>query len=70
MITLTKPQRKAVNNVFLQYSHPDNKPVVVDPYRVFRKRVQPMLFGEGAIVLQPIEQGMFLAIETDGYTHS
>ena len=67
MLTLTKPQRTAVHKVFLRYSHPDNYNAVTDSYREFRKRVQ---CGFGCVMLQPVDNGMWLGIEPDGYTHS
>ena len=70
MINLTKEQRKAVHRTFLRYSHADCFNPVTDTYRVFRKRVQPMICGYGAIVLQPADNSIWIAIETDGYTHS
>ena len=67
MITLTKPQRKAVHRLFLDYSHPERYVCFCDGYRAFRKRVQ---CGFGCVMLQPVDNGMWLGIEPDGYTHS
>lgn len=38
------------------------------PYRAFRRLVQPYCDGSGCIMLP--WKGMWLGIETDGYTHS
>ena len=68
MTPLTKPQRLALKRVF------DRGPIFFDgeqeplSYRRFRRRVQPMFFGDGAVAVQWC--GMWLAIEPDGYTHS
>jgi hypothetical protein len=37
-------------------------------YRILRRKVQPMIGGDGAVILPWCN--MWLAIETDGYTHS
>lgn len=79
MLTLTKPQRRALKAVYdrtplFQHPHdrtysvalkyfPGQKPVT---YRQFRKTVIP--FDYGAIGVHWC--GMWLGIETDGYTHS
>lgn len=76
MIRTTRAQRVAIKRIF------DRCPVYPEPrwdgiamqsqmpinYRQFRRRVQPMYGGQGAVVLP--WQKMFLAIEPDGYTHS
>ena len=67
MIKLTKPQRKAVYRVFSRYSHVDNTTPLVITYRQFRRRVTA---GFGCVMLQPVDGGMWLGIEPDGYTHS
>ena len=67
MINLTKPQRQAVHRVFMRYTHPDTTNPITTTYREFRKRVQ---CGWGCVMLQPIENGIWLGIEPDGYTHS
>jgi hypothetical protein len=61
MINLTKAQRKAVKAKYDRNS--DGAP----SYKEFRKRVAPIMFLD-AVCLGWC--GMFLAIETDGYTHS
>ena len=70
MVTLTKAQRKAVHRVFLRKYPFINELRRVDQigmYRKFRKTVQPAL-GMDCVML-PFA-GMWLGIETDGYTHS
>ena len=61
MLTLTKPQRKAVKRV---YDRKMEAPQLLS-YRQFRATVQP---GYDCIMLQWC--GMWLGIEKDGYTHS
>jgi tRNA A37 threonylcarbamoyltransferase TsaD len=61
MITLTKPQRKALYRKWKQDSQGKN-------YRQFRTTVQPQLCGDGAVMVA--WSGMWLGIEPDGYTHS
>jgi len=67
MITLTKLQRNAVHKVYMRYSHPDNYNCITVGYREFRKRVN---IGFDCIMIQPIDGGIWLGIEPDGYTHS
>ncbi len=59
---LTKAQQQAV---LLKY-HTD--PNGAASYLAFRRRVEPMMYCGGTAVLPWC--GMWLAIETDGYTHS
>ena len=58
MITLTRPQRKALHGVWLR-----QRPGPT--YRAFRRLVQP---GPGCIMI-PFA-GMQMGIEPDGNTHS
>ncbi len=60
-MTLTKQQRKAVYKVWLRTLHDEE----AKPYKAFRKDVVP---GFGCVML-PFA-GMWLGIESDGYTHS
>jgi hypothetical protein len=55
---LTKPQRVALKRVFFR----DNQGLT---YLAFRRGVVP---GHGCIMVK--WSGMWLGIETDGYTHS
>ena len=68
---LTKLQQRALLSVFKrgpQYSRLDRfhqKPLT---YLQFRRLATPLLAGGGCIMIP--WNGMFLGIETDGYTHS
>ena len=61
MVPFTKPQRAAVHRKW-SMSKQDLS------YKQFRSTALPMCLGDGAIVIQWCN--MFLAIETDGHTHS
>jgi uncharacterized protein YjaZ len=63
MLVLTKPQRKAVHELYRRSADGASN------YRTFRRRVKPMLFGGGAVCL-PSWCGMYVGIEPDGYTHT
>lgn len=58
---ITKPQRQALKRIYLRLEFPP-------PYKVFRRSVQMTFCMDDAIVVPYC--GMFLAIESDGYTHS
>ncbi len=61
MVRLTKPQRSALARVYHR--------VPMDlTYRAFRATVQPTFGMDGAVVVR--WQGMWLAIEADGYCHT
>jgi hypothetical protein len=62
MIYLTKQQRIALKRKF------DQEPDGSANYREFRKRVVPEMFSDGCVLIQWC--GMWLGIETDGYSHS
>jgi hypothetical protein len=72
MTRTTRPQREALKRVY------DRAPVYATredatkrsplTYRQFRKQAQPTFGMDDAIVIR--WAGMWLAIETDGYTHS
>ena len=64
MIYLTKPQRIALHRIFERHADCDHPTI---SYREFRKRVSS---GWGCVMVQPIDGGMWLGIEPDGYTHS
>jgi hypothetical protein len=61
-LVLTKAQRRALKQVFERNSDEAKS------YKEFRKRVKGTFGMDGAIVIP--WRGMFLAIETEGYTHS
>jgi hypothetical protein len=63
MQKLTKEQKQALKRVWDRQA--DTNP---DSYLQFRRLVQPTFGMDSAIVIP--WAGMFLAIETDGYTHS
>lgn len=71
MVKLSRKQREALNNLFIR-KYPSNAELrSVDRlglYRKFRRTVQPELAGYGAVMV-PFA-GMWVGIETDGYTHS
>jgi hypothetical protein len=62
MVKTTKGQRAALKRVW------DRDHAGVASYRRFRNLVQPTFGCDGAIVV--LWNGMWLCIETDGYTHS
>lgn len=80
MVKTTKAQRKALFQVFRRdfpswetpfyrlATNGDTLRVPSIQYRRFRSRVQPYFDKSGCIMIQA--QGMWLGIETDGYTHS
>jgi hypothetical protein len=81
MVKLTKAQRKALFRVFQRdfpsWLTPFSRAsvglgaVVNVPsfqYRRFRAKVQPCFDKSGCVMIQ--WRGMWLGIETDGYTHS
>lgn len=48
--------------------YPGEMRIASRPYRTFRRTVQPYFDKSGCIMVP--WQGMWLGIETDGYTHS
>jgi hypothetical protein len=81
MIRTTRAQREALFRVFQRdfpnwvspgkrRSHVTNEIVPVDTiqWRKFRAKAHPCFDGSGCIMLP--WAGMWLGIETDGYTHS
>lgn len=64
MINLTKPQRRALYQVYKR--GPDY--LMPNSYRQFRKTIEPEIAGHGAVMIH--WQGMWLGIELDGHTHS
>jgi hypothetical protein len=58
---LTKPQQKSLHYKWIYWN--DGK-----SYLRFRRSVQNIIGGDGAVCVQ--WNGMWLAIEPDGYTHS
>lgn len=61
MVSITKDQRRAIH---LKWSQADQGV----SYRTFRKFAVPVFAGDGAVAVPWC--GMWLCIETDGYTHS
>lgn len=61
MIPVTKAQRRAIHR---KWREADQRL----SYRAFRKLAVPVFGGDGAIAIPWC--GMWLCIETDGYTHS
>ena len=69
MTKTTKAQRIALARVYTRLLQGDNPPSPkAFTYRQFRKTVQPTFGCDNAVVV-PFA-GMWLCIETDGYTHS
>jgi len=62
MVKLTRKQKEALKTI---WSRDWQKP---SSYLAFRRTVENTVFMDNAIVVPYC--GMFLAIETDGYTHS
>ena len=61
MVKLSRDQRTALARVYRR--------VPMDQtYRAFRRTVQPTFGMDGAVVVR--WQGMWLAIESDGYCHT
>lgn len=69
MVYLTKAQRKAVKRIFdrapIFRNRADDTPI---SYKEFRKTVQPTFGLDNCVMVY--WAGMWLGIETDGYTHS
>jgi hypothetical protein len=62
MVKTTKAQRAALKRVW------EREQAGGSSYRRFRKLVQPTIGCDGAVAVP--WNGMWLCIETDGYTHS
>jgi len=58
---LTKPQQKALHYKWIYWNEGKS-------YLSLRRTVQPIIGGDGAVCVQ--WNGMWLAIEPDGHTHS
>lgn len=58
---LTKPQQRSLLRKYIEGQHDTS-------YYDFRRSVKPTFHMSGAVVVDWC--GMWLAIETDGYTHS
>jgi hypothetical protein len=75
MITITKPQRKAVKRIY-DRCRLDINADRIDPggpftpisYREYREKIQLEIGGGGAVFVHWCN--MWLGIETDGHTHS
>lgn len=61
MVKTTREQRVSLKRIRDRHC-PDER------YRDFRKRVEPVFFGGGAIIVQV--PGMWIGIEPDGYSHT
>ena len=77
MVRTTKAQRAALKRVYdrgpiLPYLTEQERDAGITAvpitYRQFRRGVCPLFGGDGCIMIQWC--GMWLGIETDGYTHS
>ncbi len=60
---LTKPQQEALKIKWVYWNERR-----FNSYLKFRRSVQEVLMGDGAVCVK--WNGMWLVIETDGYTHS
>lgn len=61
---LTKPQLQGLHKLYMR----DDKLRIAKSFLAFRRTVQPVICGQGAVIVQCL--GMWIGIETDGYTHS
>lgn len=76
MIRTTKAQRRAIRRVYERHTvhaQPAGTPARMiggrpTTYREYRKLLQPSLDGSGCVMLPFV--GIWLGIETNGYTHS
>jgi hypothetical protein len=64
---LTKPQQQSLLRKYHDGQHEDGSTRDIS-YREFRKAVKPTFHMANSVVVEWC--GMWLAIETDGYTHS
>ncbi len=68
-MNLTRQQREALKRIFDRGQRSENKGQAWQgTYREFRRTVQPYFGGDGCVMVPWC--GMWLGIETDGYTHS
>ena len=78
MMNLTKPQRKALKRIYDRHiigppaQWAGQRFVIANhirpTYRQFRRTVKPLLCGDGCAMVAA--GGMWIGIETDGYTHT
>ncbi len=72
MMNLTKPQRKALKQIYLRHiiraTRSGDRTGKIPAYREFRRTVTPLLAGNGCAMVRV--SGMWLGIETNGDTHS
>jgi hypothetical protein len=61
MMRLTKPQQESLKRKWMFWNENES-------YLKFRRDVQEVFMGEGAVCVR--WNGMWLVIESDGYTHS
>jgi hypothetical protein len=64
---LTRKQRVALKKLYDRQSE-NRRKEQYGTYKQFRKTVHPLIAGDGCIMVEWC--GMFIGIETDGYTHS
>jgi hypothetical protein len=64
MVRLTKPQQQALAKAYRR----SDATVIAMSYLAFRRKVQATVCMDSAVVVPWC--GMWLVIETDGYTHS
>ena len=66
-VKTTKAQRKAIWKLYAR-AFLTGEGLPVKSYKSFRKTVQPTIACDNAVVVP--WAGMFVCIETDGYTHT
>ena len=70
MNKLTREQRKALHRVFLRKYPRINELRPLDRFGLYRRFRKTVVFGIGGDYIMVPFAGMWLGIETDGYTHS
>lgn len=65
MIRTTKPQRRALKDLFDRRTSSGADGLT---YRQFRKTVRPLMGGGGVIMVRWAD--MWIGVESDGYAHS
>lgn len=70
MVRTTKAQRQSIKRIWLRQISDRLEDPLAKPesYRAFRKKLIPTFGMDGAVSVP--WAGMWLCIETDGYTHS
>ena len=64
---LTKPQQQSLLRKYIDGQHENGSTRDIS-YREFRKAVKPAFLRDGSVVVSWC--GMWLLIESDGYTHT